>query len=157
MPLGTLAATHRGSWTDRLLSWMAGLQLSMPVFVIGTLLILLFAQTLRWVPAGGYTPFGEVPVRHLIHLSMPAFAIAVGLSAVIFRMVRDYRHRDAGARLGAHGPRQGSAAQGGAPRHVVRNALGLVVTVVGLHVGTPSAVRFSWNTSSTGPACRASW
>ncbi|MCB1969605.1 MAG: ABC transporter permease [Geminicoccaceae bacterium] len=136
MPLGTLAATHRGSWTDRLLSWMAGLQLSMPVFVIGTLLILLFAQTLRWVPAGGYTPFGEDPVRHLIHLSMPAFTIAVGLSAVIFRMVRttviETLERDWVRTARAKGLPRKKVLR----RHVVRNALGPVVTVVGLHVGT---------------------
>ncbi|MCB9945746.1 MAG: ABC transporter permease [Geminicoccaceae bacterium] len=136
MPLGTLAATHRGSWTDRLLSWMAGLQLSMPVFVIGTLLILLFAQTLRWVPAGGYTPFGEDPVRHLIHLSMPAFTIAVGLSAVIFRMVRttviETLERDWVRTARAKGLPRKEVLR----RHVVRNALGPVVTVVGLHVGT---------------------
>ena len=88
LPLGAAAATRRGTMLDRLLSWLAGLQLSVPVFVIGTLMILLFAQTLRWVPAGGHVPFADDPMRHLVHLAMPAVTIAIGLSAVIFRMAR---------------------------------------------------------------------
>ncbi|MEM7026225.1 MAG: ABC transporter permease, partial [Pseudomonadota bacterium] len=68
LPLGTMAARRRARWPDRLLSAIAGLQLSMPVFVIGTLLILLFAQTLRWAPAGGYVPFLQDPLQHLVHL-----------------------------------------------------------------------------------------
>jgi peptide/nickel transport system permease protein len=136
LPLGTLAARRRGRWPDRILSAMAGLQMSMPVFVIGTLLILLFAQTLRWVPAGGFVPFSEAPLRHLVHLSMPAFTIAVGLSAVIFRMVRttviETMERD-WVRT-AHA--KGLARKAVLRRHVVRNALGPVLTVVGLSVGT---------------------
>jgi peptide/nickel transport system permease protein len=115
---------------------MAGLQLSMPVFVIGTLLILLFAQTLRWVPAGGYARFSEDPLQHLVHLSMPAFTIAVGLSAVIFRMVRttviETLERDWVRTARA----KGLARKAVLRRHVVRNALGPVLTVVGLSVGT---------------------
>ncbi len=136
LPLGTLAAKRRGRWPDRLLSAMAGLQLSMPVFVIGTLLILLFAQTLRWVPAGGYARFTEHPLQHLVHLSMPAFTIALGLSAVIFRMVRttviETLERDWVRTARAKGLARKSVLR----RHVVRNALGPVLTVVGLSVGT---------------------
>jgi peptide/nickel transport system permease protein len=88
LPLGTLAAIRRGGLADRLLSGLAGIGLSMPVFVSGTLLILVLAQQLRWVPAGGYVALGEAPGRHFVHLLMPAFTIALGLSAVIFRMMR---------------------------------------------------------------------
>jgi peptide/nickel transport system permease protein len=143
LPLGTLAAKRRGRWPDRLLSAMAGLQLSMPVFVLGTLLILLFAQTLRWVPAGGYARFSEDPLQHLVHLSMPAFTIAVGLSAVIFRMVRttviETLERDWVRTARA----KGLARKAVLRRHVVRNALGPVLTVVGLSTKKASrGVRF---------------
>ena len=51
LPAGTLAALRRGGVTDRVLSAVAGLCLSIPVFVVGTLAILVFAQMLRWMPA----------------------------------------------------------------------------------------------------------
>ncbi|HTU56210.1 MAG TPA: ABC transporter permease, partial [Acetobacteraceae bacterium] len=57
VPAGALAAIRSGGFYDRVGSWLAGLWLSVPIFVTGTLLILLFAQTLRWLPAGGYVPF----------------------------------------------------------------------------------------------------
>jgi peptide/nickel transport system permease protein len=136
LPLGAAAATRRGTMLDRLLSWLAGLQLSVPVFVIGTLMILLFAQTLRWVPAGGHVPFADDPMRHLIHLAMPAVTIAIGLSAVIFRMARstviETQERDWVRTARAKGLPWKTVRR----RHVVRNALGPVLTVVGLNVGT---------------------
>ena len=136
IPLGALAARRQGSALERTLSALASVQLSMPVFVIGTLLILVFAQRLRWVPAGGYEPFLDDPWKHLVHLSMPAFTIAVGLSAIIYRMTRttvlETLERDWVRTARAKGlpPRQVMR------RHVVRNAMGPVMTVVGLSVGT---------------------
>src|SRR3954452_25483597 len=88
LPLGTLAALRAGSPTDRVLAGAAGLGLSVPVFVVGTIAILIFAQKLRWVPAGGFVPFWRDPVQHLVLLLMPAGTIAIGLGAVVFRMTR---------------------------------------------------------------------
>ncbi|MCB1493451.1 MAG: ABC transporter permease [Rhodobiaceae bacterium] len=136
LPLGTMAARRQGGPLDRTLSAIVSLQLSMPVFVIGTLLILLFAQTLHWVPAGGFVEFSKNPGRHLVHLSMPAFTIAVGLSAVVFRMTRttviETLDRDWVRTARAKGLPRKQVMR----KHVVRNALGPVATVVGLNVGT---------------------
>ena len=136
LPAGTLAALRRGGWFDRLASGLAGLALAVPVFVVGTLLVMLFAQILRWVPAGGYVPLARDPARHLLLLSMPAFAIGLGLAAVVFRMTRaavlDVMPRDYV---------RTARAKGVAPlrvllHHVVRTALMPVVTVLALHLGT---------------------
>src|SRR5690606_7484686 len=88
LPLGTFAALRAGSGVDRVLSVLAGVSMSVPVFVVGTVAILVFAQKLRWVSAGGFTPFLRDPLEHLALLSMPAATIAVGLGAVVFRMAR---------------------------------------------------------------------
>ncbi|EDP61258.1 binding-protein-dependent transport systems inner membrane component [alpha proteobacterium BAL199] len=88
LPLGTMAALRAGALVDRVLSVLAGVSMSVPVFVIGTIAILVFAQKLRWVSAGGFTPFWRDPVDHLALLAMPAATIAVGLGAVVFRMTR---------------------------------------------------------------------
>jgi peptide/nickel transport system permease protein len=136
LPLGTLAALRPGGVLDRSMAAAAGLGLSVPVFVVGTVAILIFAQKLRLVPAGGFVPFSRDPVQHLILLLMPAATIAIGLGAVVFRMTRssvlEVLQRD--YVRAAH-------AKGLAPRrivlhHVVRNALIPVVTVLALHLGS---------------------
>jgi peptide/nickel transport system permease protein len=136
MPAGTAAALRRGGPFDRIASGLAGLALAMPVFVIGTLLIWLFAQYLRIMPAGGYVPFARDPLQHVLLLLMPASTIAVGLIAIVFRMTRtavlDVMLKDYV---------RTARAKGVAPRavlihHTVRNALIPVVTVLALHLGT---------------------
>lgn len=136
VPAGVYAAVHRGGAFDRVASWITALLLAIPVFVVGTLLVLLLAQTLRLMPAGGYMPFSQDPAQHLKLLTLPAIAIAKGLAAVLFRMTR-------AATLDAlaHDYVRTARAKGLAPRrvlvvHVLRNALNPVVTVLGLQMGT---------------------
>jgi peptide/nickel transport system permease protein len=136
IPLGIMAALRHGRESDRILSFGAGLMLSVPVFVVGTLMVLLFAQKLHWVPAGGFVTWSRDPIQHLIYLIMPAITIAVGFSAVIFRMTRtsvlETLQRDWVRTARAKGlPGRVVIA-----RHVVRNALAPVMTIVGLHMGT---------------------
>src|SRR5690606_33678879 len=57
MPLGTLAAVRHDGAFDRAATGLVTVLQSAPVFVVGTLLVLVFAQTLRWMPAGGYVAF----------------------------------------------------------------------------------------------------
>jgi peptide/nickel transport system permease protein len=135
VPAGMAAALRRGSWLDRALSAGSSVGLAVPVFVAGTLLVLLFAQTLRWVPAGGYVPFAQDPARHLLLLSMPAATIAMGLGATVFRMTRaavlDVSLRDYVRTARAKGVRRGRILV----HHVLRNALMPVITVLALHMG----------------------
>lgn len=135
LPLGTLAALRPGGALDRLTSGIAALALSIPVFVTGTLLVLVFARTLRWAPAGGYAPLLRSPAQHFTLLAMPACAIGLGLAAVVFRITRG-----AVLEVAARPWVRTARAKGLAPgrvvrRHVVRNALIPVVTVLGLQVG----------------------
>jgi peptide/nickel transport system permease protein len=133
---GTLAAVGAGGPFDRVASALAGLGLSVPVFVIGTLAILGFAQTLRWVPAGGFVAFSQDPIQHLIMLAMPAGTIAVGLSSTLFRVTRSavlevtMRDHVRTARS------KGLSFRRILTRHILRNALIPVVTVLALNLGT---------------------
>jgi peptide/nickel transport system permease protein len=136
IPAGMRAALHRGGAFDRAASTFAALALAVPVFVVGTLLVLIFAQQLRWVPAGGFVPITQDPVRHFTLLAMPAFTIALGLFATVFRMTRvavlDVSRRDYVRTARAKGVRRGRILM----RHVLRNALMPVVTVIALNIGT---------------------
>lgn len=135
VPTGALAAVRAGGAFDRIASATAAFFLSVPVFVVGTLVILVFAQTLRWTSAGGYVPFAQDPWRHLGLLMMPAGTIAVGLAATVFRVARS-----AVAEILARDWVRTARAKGLAEalvirRHVVRNAASPVLTVFALHLG----------------------
>jgi peptide/nickel transport system permease protein len=136
LPLGVMAALRRGSTADRTLSAFASFNQSVPVFVTGTLLILVFAQELRWVPAGGYVALAQDPVKHFTNLLMPAFTIALGLSTVIFRMTRASVLETLDREWVRTARAKGLASPAIIRKHVVRNALGPVVTVIGLQMGT---------------------
>jgi peptide/nickel transport system permease protein len=135
LPTGLYAALHAGGGFDRAMSAVAALLLAVPVFVLGTLLILLLAVKLKWMPAGGFVPFARDPLGHLTMLLLPALAIGKGLIAVIFRMTRasvlDVLQRDHVRTARAKGLSEGRVLA----FHVVYNALGPVLTVVGLHMG----------------------
>lgn len=136
LPSGLFAALRPGGWFDRALSWFAATALSVPVFVVGTLLVLVFAQLLHWVSAGGYVPLMASPGRHFALLAMPACTIALGLFATVFRMTRaavlDVSQRDYVRTARSKGVRQARILL----FHVLRNALMPVVTVLALNLGT---------------------
>lgn len=136
IPLGVLAARKRGSWVDRALGWVSSLALSVPTFVLGTLFVLVFALMLRLVPAGGFVPFSQSPASHFTLLLMPSAAIAVGFTAIILRMTRstvlDVLEQDWVRTARAKGVKERKVLR----RHVVRNALGPVLTVTGLQMGS---------------------
>nr|WP_255569355.1 ABC transporter permease [Neoroseomonas alba] len=136
VPLGVAAALRAGGALDRVFSAAAGLALSIPVFVVGTLTVLVLAQQLKLVPAGGYVPFARDPARHMLLLMMPAGTIAVGLGAVVFRVMRssvlEVLEREHVRAAQARGVAPATIIR----RHVLRNALTPVVTVVALHLGS---------------------
>jgi peptide/nickel transport system permease protein len=136
LPAGTWAALRAGSAGDRALSGLAGIGLSIPVFVVGTLAILVFAQLLRWAPAGGYVAFARDPARHLIELAMPAGTIAIGLGAIIFRMTRSAVLEVLGRDHVRAARARGLTRTRIVLHHVVRGALSPVVTVLALHLGS---------------------
>ena len=135
MPGGTLAAVRAGGWGDRVAAAVAAVGLSVPVFVLGTLAVLLFAQKLHWVAAGGYVPFAQAPGRHVALLMLPALTIAVGLGAAVFRVTRAAVLEVAGRDWVRTARAKGVAPGRILLHHMVRNALMPVVTVVALHMG----------------------
>lgn len=135
VPAGLAAALRRGGWFDRIASGAAALGLAVPVFVVGTLLVLVFAQNLHWVSAGGYVAPSLSIGRHFALLAMPAVTIALGLYAIVFRMTRasvlDVSMRDYVRTARAKGLTRRAVVS----RHILRNALMPVLTVVALNLG----------------------
>ncbi len=135
VPLGVVAALHRGRWPDGLASLIALLGLSVPGFFLGILLILAFSLELRWLPPAGYVAFSEDPVENLRHMVLPALSLGLVLAAATTRIVRssllETLHRDYVRTARAKGVREGTVTV----RHALRTALIPVVTVVGLQFG----------------------
>jgi len=88
VPLGTAAAYKAGSWIDRAVMVFAVLAFSLPVFLIGYLLIWGFAVQLQWLPVQGYTRLAEGFGPWIAHLVLPCVNLALVYMALLTRMTR---------------------------------------------------------------------
>jgi peptide/nickel transport system permease protein len=135
VPLGILAALRRGGPVDLVAGLVSYLGVSLPEFVTGTLLLVLMADKLQFLPATGYVPLGENFVEGLRHLALPVLTVSLILIAHVSRMVRsemiDVLHSDyvRAARLKGLSP--GTVLF----RHALRNALMPVITIAALDIG----------------------
>jgi peptide/nickel transport system permease protein len=130
--LGTLAALRRTTWIDRAITAVLTVFAVTPPFVVGIVLVEVFAVGLRWFPSGGFVPFGAGAGPWLSHLLLPALALSFDTVAIVARQLR------AGL-IGAYQQNYvtGAVVRGLGPRriffrHVLRNGAGPALTVLGL-------------------------
>lgn len=88
IPAGIVSAIYKGMFTDYLANFVALSGLSIPNFWLGIMLILLVSVKWRLLPASGYVPFSEDPVRSLQVMVMPAFVLGTALAAALMRHTR---------------------------------------------------------------------
>jgi peptide/nickel transport system permease protein len=88
IPLGVLAAYKQGTLIDRIVMGFSVIGFSVPVFVIGYLLVYIFAIKLGWFPVQGYQRLGNGVVPWFMSLVLPAFTLSVIYVALIARMTR---------------------------------------------------------------------
>jgi peptide/nickel transport system permease protein len=135
VPLGVLAALRRGGPIDLLAGLVSYLGVSLPEFVTGTLLLVLLADKLQWLPATGYVPLTQDFGAGLRHLVLPVLTVSLILIAHVSRMARsemiDVLHSDyvRAARL------KGLSPSAVLFRHALRNALLPVITIAALDIG----------------------
>jgi peptide/nickel transport system permease protein len=141
IPAGVLAARKRNQATDNIVSGLAVVGFSVPVFWSAQMLILLFAVQLRILPSGGMTDvrtayqgveyFADVAR----HLALPALTLALVQTALIARITRasmtDVLSRDFVVTARAKGLRERTVVW----RHALRNSMLPIVTVLGLEFG----------------------
>jgi peptide/nickel transport system permease protein len=87
IPLGCWAAVKRGSLADRLVGVLSVAVIAIPSFVVAIYALLIFAVSLRWLPAIGAGEPGDLGDQ-LIHLILPSLAVGLGWVGYIARMVR---------------------------------------------------------------------
>jgi peptide/nickel transport system permease protein len=135
LPTGTFAGLRRGGRFDMVMSWICAVKIAIPVFVLGTGLVYVFAQVLRWLPAGGYVPLTASFSGHFVNLLLPALTIGLGLFTTLFRITRRSVIETAGRDFVRTARGKGVRPHRIVLRHILRNALIPVLTVLGLNVG----------------------
>ena len=132
IPCGMVAAIWRGSPADQVLSSIAMLGASIPSFWFGLILIQIFAVKLGWFPASGYgdpdSTFGE----RIQHLLLPAIVLGVLNSALIIRFTRASLLDILGEDYVRTARAKGLPERVVMIKHVLRNALVPIITVLGL-------------------------
>jgi len=134
VPLGMLAAVKHNRAGDWGVMAFSQLGLAVPEFWFGILLVLLFAVTLGWFPAGGFAGWDAGVGPALTSLLLPALALAVSQAAILARVTRsavlEAFHADYVRTARAKGVRESAVLF----RHVLRNALVPMVTILGLQL-----------------------
>lgn len=130
IPLGVIAGTHRGTLTDNITSVIALLGISLPSFVIGPMLVYIFAVKLRsWT---GLAPYGYSDWTDII---LPSFTLGAALSAILTRMVRSSVIEELGEDYVRTARAKGLSERTVIYKHVLKNGLIPVVTILGLQLG----------------------
>src|SRR5437588_3753411 len=134
--LGSISALKAGRLPDRLLMVFAIVGVSIPIFLLGAVLLYFLAFKLQWFPNTGYTKFGDSPTQWAYHLILPWFSIAILSVGFYSRVLRsnllDMVNQDFVRTAKAKGlsPRKVFT------RHVLRNSLMPILTMFGLDFAT---------------------
>ncbi|MFK7994017.1 MAG: ABC transporter permease [Granulosicoccus sp.] len=135
VPLGTLAAYRQGSWIDRLVMGFSVVGFSVPVFVIGYLLIYFLAVKLDWFPVQGYQPISDGIVGWAYRLILPATALSVIFIALIARMTRTSVLEVLNEDYIRTARAKGLSEKRVLIKHALRNAAVPIITIIGIAIG----------------------
>jgi peptide/nickel transport system permease protein len=132
--LGLWAAMHPGTWLDRSITFLTLSTISVPEFFIATVLVLVLAVELHWLPSTAYMTGDETFWQLMKSLAMPLITLVIVVSAQMIRMTR------AGILNVMSSPYIEMAILKGVPRrriilrHALFNAIGPIVNVIALNL-----------------------
>jgi ABC-type dipeptide/oligopeptide/nickel transport system permease component len=127
IPLGVLAGTNRGTWIDNVASVIALLGISLPGFVIGPMLVYVFAVKLGWLAPSGRFDWSDI--------ILPSITLGAALSAILTRMVRSSVIEELGEDYVRTARAKGLSERTVVYKHVLKNGLIPVITILGLQLG----------------------
>ena len=127
LPLGVLAGSRKNSVVDNFASVFALLGISLPTFVIGPFLVYLFAVQLGW-----FSPTGSLYPEDIV---LPAVTLGAALSAILTRMIRSSVIEELGEDYVRTARAKGLSERKVLFKHVLKNGLIPVVTILGLQLG----------------------
>jgi peptide/nickel transport system permease protein len=126
-PLAIFAAVNKGSWLDRAALLFSLLGLSMPNFWLGPLLMIVFSIQLGWLPVSGRGA--------LTHLFLPSLTLGMAMSAILTRILRSSLLQAVNADYVQAARAKGLSERRLWLKHILRNALISVITIMGLQFG----------------------
>ena len=135
LPGGILAAIFPSRWLDRALTVGTSVGLAIPSFWLATILVSVFAVTLRWLPAAGYSDFFQGPLESVRRLILPTVALGLYLGAELARQLRS-----SVLAISQEPYIRTAYAKGLSPiavmgKHALKNAATPALTVLGLRAG----------------------
>lgn len=136
IPLGVISALSRNGWTDFVARLLGLIGLSVPNFWLATILILAASFWFRWSPALIYVSPIQDPLANLQQMLLPTVSLAVFLTAIVMRMTRSTVLEVLGEDYVRTAYAKGLREKVVLIRHVLRNALIPVVTIIGLQAGS---------------------
>ena len=134
VPLG-IASARGGRLTRTLTGSFTVAGISIPDFWLGTLLILVFAAKLGWLPPTGFTSLATDPVENVRSLTLPVLTLAIGEAAYILRTTRASMQETLGRPFISFLRAKGLSERAIVYRHALRTASLPIVTVVSIQFG----------------------
>ncbi len=135
IPIGVVSALRRNTWPDVFVNVAALTGVAVPNFLLGILLIVIFAVYLGIFPTSGFVSLADDPLQSLRHMALPMVALSTSLMTALVRQTRsamlEVMNEDYIRTARAKGLSQRTVIV----RHGLKNALLPVVTVAGLQVG----------------------
>ncbi|WP_244951275.1 ABC transporter permease [Ruania zhangjianzhongii] len=150
LPAGIWAGLREGRVADAIVRVTSQFGVSVPDFWMGLLLITLFSGMLGWLPSSGYTPLAEDPGGWARQVVLPALTVGLVAAAILTRYVRAAVLEVAHSGFVRTARSKGLSPKVVTLRHVVRNALVPVLTIVGIQLATIASgvivveVVFAW-------------
>lgn len=135
IPMGILSALKPNTWVDTAGTILSVSGVAMPQFFLGMLLILLFPIWLGWLPSSGYVPPAESLAGNLKGMILPAISLGSVVAAEIMRQLRSSMLEVLNEEFVQTARAKGASEFMVIIKHVLRNALIPVVTLLGMRIG----------------------
>lgn len=132
VPLGVIAAWKHDTLIDRFVMLLSVLGFSVPVFVIGYLMISLFSMELKWFPVQGFKPIGDGLGPFLQRIALPTFTLTLLYIALIARITRTSMLEILGDDYIRTARAKGLPESRVLMRHALRNCSVPIITVIGI-------------------------
>ncbi|MBV0896218.1 ABC transporter permease [Microbacterium sp. NC79] len=135
VPAAILATRRPHGLADRTIAFFSSVGMAFPPFIAGIILIIVFAVTLKLLPARGYVPFFEDPIGNLSRMILPALALTVAASPLVFRHLRSTLNDALRSPFSRTAAGKGGSATRVVLQHALPNASIPSLTMVGLIFG----------------------
>lgn len=134
VPAGIVSARYHNTAVDQSFMALALLGLSIPNFLLGLVMILVFGVWLGWLPVSGYVPLDEGVWRNLRSLLMPAVSLGLVQSALVARITRSSMLDVLREQYILSGRAKGLSERAVVYKHALKNAIIPTLTVIGITV-----------------------